>query len=62
LFDYIKALKNSGVHFIPVGSVTSSGYFSVENWFRTRLKDLGTPILTGSPKKLIQELKKIIVV
>lgn len=62
LFDYIKSLKNSGVHFIPVGSVTSSGYFSVENWFRTRLKDLGTPILTGSPKKLIQELKKIIIV
>lgn len=62
LFDYIKSLKNSGVHFFPVGSVTSSGYFSVENWFRTRLKDLGTPILTGSPKKLIQELKKIIVV
>jgi len=62
LFDYIRSLKDSGVHFFPVGSVTSSGYFNVENWFRTRLKDLGTPILTGSPKKLIQELKKIIVV
>lgn len=61
LFDYIKSLKESGVHFIPVGSVTSSGYFSVEQWFRERLKELGTPILTGSPKKLIQELKKVIV-
>ncbi|MCA1994754.1 MAG: VWA domain-containing protein [Coleofasciculus sp. S288] len=61
LFDYIKSLKESGLHFIPVGAVTSSGYFSVDQWFRTKLKELGTPILTGSPKKLIQELKKIIV-
>jgi hypothetical protein len=61
LLDYIKSLKQSGVHFIPVGSVTSSGYFSVDQWFRDRLKELGTPILTGSPKKLIQELKQIIV-
>jgi VWA domain containing CoxE-like protein len=61
LFDYIKSLKESGVHFIPVGAVTTSGYFSVEQWFRGRLKDLGTPILTGSPKKLIQELKKVII-
>ena len=60
LFDYIKSLKESGVHFIPVGAVTSSGYFSVNQWFRDRLKTLGTPILTGSPKKLIQELKKAI--
>jgi Mg-chelatase subunit ChlD len=61
LFDTIKSLKESGVHFIPVGSVSSSGYFSVNEWFRTRLKDLGLPILTGSPKKLIAELKKVIV-
>lgn len=62
LFDYIKSLKDSGAHFIPVGAVTSSGYFSVHQWFRTKLKELGTPILTGSPKKLIEELKKVIVV
>ena len=43
LLDAIKALKDSGVHFIPVGAVTSSGYFSVNQWFRTRLKELGTP-------------------
>ncbi|MFB8791163.1 MAG: VWA domain-containing protein [Potamolinea sp.] len=61
LFDYIKSLKESGLHFIPVGAVTSSGYFSVNQWFRDRLKELGTPILTGSPKKLIEELKKVIV-
>jgi VWA domain containing CoxE-like protein len=61
LYDYIKSLKESGLHFIPVGAVTSSGYFSVNQWFRDKLKELGTPILTGSPKKLIQELKKLIV-
>ncbi|MFL5806222.1 MAG: VWA domain-containing protein [Roseiflexaceae bacterium] len=61
LLDYIKSLRESGVHFIPVGSVSSSGYFSVNEWFRTRLKDLGMPVLTGSPKKLIVELKKLIV-
>jgi hypothetical protein len=62
LLDYIKSLLDSGVSFIPVGSVNSSGYFRVNDWFRSRLKDLGAPILTGSPQKLIQELKKLIVV
>ncbi|KAB8146010.1 VWA domain-containing protein [Chloroflexia bacterium SDU3-3] len=61
LLNTILSLKQSGVHFIPVGSVTSSGYFSVSEWFRTRLKDHGMPILTGSPKKLIEELKKVVV-
>lgn len=61
LYDYIRSLKETGLHFIPVGAVTSSGYFSVHQWFRDKLKELGTPILTGSPKKLIQELKKVIV-
>ena len=61
LLDTIKSLKDSKVHIIPVGSVNSSGYFSVNEWFRTRLKDMGLPILTGSPKKLIAELKKLIV-
>jgi hypothetical protein len=61
LLDGIVALKQSGVQFFPVGSVSSSGYFSVNEWFRTRLKDLGMPVLTGSPKKLIEELKKLIV-
>jgi hypothetical protein len=61
LLDSIVALRQSGVQFIPVGSVSSSGYFSVNEWFRTRLKDQGMPVLTGSPKKLIEELKKAIV-
>jgi VWA domain containing CoxE-like protein len=61
LLDAMLALRQSGVHMIPVGSVSSSGYFSVNEWFRTRLKDHGMPILTGSPRKLIEQLKKLIV-
>jgi hypothetical protein len=60
LLDTIKGLKDSGVHFIPVGAVTSSGYFSVNQWFRTRLKELGMPVLSGSIKKLIEELKNLL--
>jgi len=62
LLDTIKRLKESSVRIIPVGSVNSSGFFSVNEWFRTRLKDMGLPILTGSPKKLIAELKQFIVI
>jgi uncharacterized protein with von Willebrand factor type A (vWA) domain len=61
LLNTIKSIKETGTHLIPVGSVNSSGYFSVNEWFRTRLKDMGLPILTGSPKKLIAELKSLIV-
>jgi Mg-chelatase subunit ChlD len=61
LLNTIKSIKETGTHFIPVGSVNSSGYFSVNDWFRARLKDMGLPILTGSPKKLIAELKSLIV-
>ena len=60
LFKTIKGLKDSGVRFIPVGAVTSSGYFSVCEWFRARLKELGTPVLSGSIKKLIVELKNLL--
>ncbi len=60
LLDYIVALKTSGVRFIPVGAVTSSGYYSVSEFFRVRLKELGTPILSGSIKTLISELKSIL--
>ncbi len=60
LLDTIKGLKDSGVRFIPVGAVTSSGYFSVHQWFRDRLKELGTPVLSGSIKKLIVELKNLL--
>jgi Mg-chelatase subunit ChlD len=58
LFEMIKAVKQSGVHFIPVGSVSGTGYFSVNEWFRKQLKSIGLPVLTGNIKKLILELKK----
>ncbi|HSH05571.1 MAG TPA: VWA domain-containing protein [Anaerolineae bacterium] len=58
LYDQIKNIKDSGTHFIPVGPLTRSGFFSVNQWFRDRLKELGTPILTGSPQKLITQLKR----
>jgi len=58
LFEMIKAVKESGVHFIPVGSVSGKGYFSVNEWFRKQLKSIGLPVLTGNIKKLIVELKK----
>lgn len=60
LLNYIKGLKDSGVHFIPVGAVTSSGYFSLNQFFRTKLKELGMPVLSGSIKKLITELKNLL--
>jgi Mg-chelatase subunit ChlD len=58
LFNMIKNVKESGVHFIPVGSVSGKGYFSVNEWFRKQLKNIGLPVLTGNIKKLIVELKK----
>lgn len=60
LLDTIQSLIQSGVHFIPVGAITSSGCFSVDNWFRTRLKEMGRPIFSGSPKRLIEQLKQFI--
>ena len=58
LFEMIKAVKQSGVQFIPVGSVSGKGYFSVNEWFRGRLAEIGLPVLTGNIKKLIRELRK----
>lgn len=60
LFNTIKGLKDSGVRFFPVGAVSSTGYFSVNQWFRDRLKELGTPILSGHIRKLIEELKNLL--
>jgi len=60
LLDYIISLKSSGVHFIPVGALTSSGYFNLCEFFRVRLKELGMPILSGSVTKLIQELRYLL--
>jgi hypothetical protein len=60
LFDGIEAVHRSGVRFIPVGSVTSSGRQSVNPWFRQRLKDLGTPVISGHIGRLIFELKRFL--
>ncbi|HEY3506810.1 MAG TPA: VWA domain-containing protein [Actinocatenispora sp.] len=60
LFDGIQAVHRSGVRFIPVGSVTSSGREEVNPWFRQRFKGLGTPVLSGHIKKLVFELKKFL--
>lgn len=60
LFESMAALHRSGAKFIPVGSVTSSGRGSVDPWFRERFKDLGTPVLSGHIRKLVQELKSFL--
>ncbi|MEL5958466.1 VWA domain-containing protein [Streptomyces sp. CLV115] len=57
LFESMVAIHRSGAKFIPVGSVTSSGRGSVNPWFRGRFKDLGTPVLSGHIRKLVNELK-----
>ncbi len=60
LFEGIEAVHRSGVRFIPVGSVNSSGRQSVNPWFRQRFKDLGTPVLSGHISKLVFELKNFL--
>jgi hypothetical protein len=60
LFDGIEAVHRSGVRFIPVGSVNSSGTQSVNPWFRQRFKDLGTPVISGHIRKLVVELKNFV--
>jgi len=60
LFEMIKGVKESGVKFIPVGSLKGSGYYSVNEWFRVKLKEIGLPVLSGSIQKLIEELKHLL--
>jgi hypothetical protein len=60
LFEGIEAVHRSGVRFIPVGSVSSSGQQSVNPWFRQRFKDLGTPVISGHIRKLVVELKSFL--
>ncbi|QJT05971.1 VWA domain-containing protein [Streptomyces asoensis] len=57
LFEGIEEVHRSGVKFIPVGSVTSSGRQEVNPWFRERFKTLGTPVISGHIDKLVHELK-----
>ncbi|HEX5597041.1 MAG TPA: VWA domain-containing protein [Micromonosporaceae bacterium] len=60
LFEQIEAVHRSGVRFIPVGSVNSSGQQNVNPWFRQRFKDLGTPLISGHIRKLVLELKNFL--
>lgn len=60
LFASMAELHRSGVKFIPVGSVTSSGKGSVNPWFREKFKDQGTPVISGHVRKLIAELKSFL--
>ncbi|HSI86984.1 MAG: VWA domain-containing protein [Candidatus Methylacidiphilales bacterium] len=57
LMPMIREVIAQGVYFIPVGSVSGTGYFSVDDWFRKEFKQIGRPVFTGNIKKLISELK-----
>jgi Mg-chelatase subunit ChlD len=59
LFEMMKRVKESGVRFIPVGAL-KSGYFSVYEWFRDQLKQIGLPILSGRIEKLIDQLRDLL--
>jgi hypothetical protein len=59
-FSVLKQWKESGCKLIPVGSLQSSGYFVVNAEYRERFKELGTPILNGAPRKLIEQIKKVL--
>ncbi|HEY2341491.1 MAG TPA: VWA domain-containing protein, partial [Chthoniobacteraceae bacterium] len=58
LMPMIAAVKQSGVQFLPVASVSGAGHYSLDGWFKEELKKIGCPVLTGNIKKLIVELKK----
>ncbi|MEU8271344.1 VWA domain-containing protein [Sphaerisporangium sp. NPDC049002] len=60
LISDFEAVHRSGVKFIPVGSVNSSGSQSVDPWYRQKLKDLGTPVISGHIRKLVFELKNFL--
>ncbi|MDX3106320.1 VWA domain-containing protein [Nonomuraea angiospora] len=60
LINDFEAIHRSGVKFIPVGSVNSSGHASVDPWYRQKLKDLGTPVISGHIRKLVLELKNFL--
>lgn len=60
VFAGLEAVHRSGAKLIPVGSVGSGGQTSVNPWFRQRLKDLGTPVISGHIRKLVFELKNFL--
>lgn len=60
IFNQFKIMHESGVKFIPVGSVTSSKVQYLNPWFKTQFKQMGTPVISGKIEKLIQELKNFL--
>ncbi|NUO61151.1 MAG: VWA domain-containing protein [Hamadaea sp.] len=60
VFDGLQAVHRSGAKLIPVGSVNSGGQTSVNPWFRQKLKDQGTPVISGHIRKLVTELKNFL--
>lgn len=58
-FSVLRQWKESGCKLIPVGSLQSSGYFACDPGYREKFKELGTPVLHGSPRKLIEQIKKV---
>ncbi|GAB3682927.1 hypothetical protein GCM10027589_52660 [Actinocorallia lasiicapitis] len=60
LLTDFEAVHRSGVRLIPVGSVNSSGGASVDPWYRQKLKELGTPVISGHIRKLVFELKNFL--
>jgi VWA domain containing CoxE-like protein len=60
VFHGLQAVHRSGAKLIPVGSVNSGGQASVNPWFRQKLKDQGTPVISGHIRKLVTELKNFL--
>ncbi|MCY1055145.1 VWA domain-containing protein [Nannocystis sp. SCPEA4] len=58
-FSVLRQWKESGCHLIPVGSLHTTGYFSVNPEYSAKFKAIGAPVLSGSPKKLIEQIKKV---
>jgi hypothetical protein len=58
-FSVLRQWKESGCHLIPVGSLHTTGYYSVNPEYAAKFKEIGAPILSGSPKKLIEQIKKV---
>ncbi len=60
LFDRLEDINDSGAHLLPVGSITSSGYQSVDSWFKQQFDTLGTPLISGRIETLIKEIKEVV--
>lgn len=60
LLDSFRDLDAEGVTVIPVGSVTSSGYQSVDSWMKEQFEAMGSPLVSGSVDTLVREIKEFV--